>query len=316
MKNYVRRGVSLVSAMAVSLAVFPATSQTVGVNTAVRNIVKVKANAAASAVNARVKDRVSQGNDIVTAPASTLQILLLDQSSLTVGPNGRLIVDRFIYDPNRRASAVGVSIVKGAFRFLSGKSTHANPGQTTLRTPIASIGIRGTMVEGQVGQIAANVTKGESGIKGAGAVDPKTASLIVLRGPGPNTVSGETPGEITVTSGGKTVTIKTPGQSVFVPRNGAAPIVFSLSVLGYQSFDSALRTSPSSKSSVQRQQNQQARSNAQSPIRTASRNTEPTSKSAHGLEIGLAAAGAAAVGIIIAVSGKSDKEGQRAASPF
>ncbi len=314
MKNHLHRGVSVITAVAISLTILPATSQTVGVNTAVRNIVKVKANANAAALNARVKDRVSQGNDIVTAPASTLQIMLLDQSSLTVGPNGRLIVDRFIYDPNRGSSAVGVSIVKGAFRFLSGKSTHANPGQTSLRTPIASIGIRGTMVEGQVGQIAADVANGESGLAGAGKIDPKTASIIVLRGPGPNTLGGETPGEITVTSGGKTVTIKTSGQSVFVPRKGAAPIVFSLSTIGFQSFDSALRTSPSSKSSVQRQQNEQARSNSQSPQQAVGRKPDVAGKGVNGLEIGLAAGAASALGIILAVGGKSDSENPRSPS--
>ena len=313
MKNYLYRGVSIVTAMAVSLAFVPAISQVVGVNTAVRNIVKVKANATASAINARVKDRVSQGNDIVTAPASTLQIMLLDQSTLTVGPNGRLIVDRFIYDPSRRASAVGVSIVKGAFRFLSGKSTHASPGQTSLRTPIASIGIRGTMVEGHVGQIAADVAQTESGISGAGKVDPKTASLIVLRGPGPNTAGGETPGEITVTSGGKTVTVTTPGQGVFVPRSGAAPIVFGLSALGYQSFDSALRTSPSSTNPTLRLQNEVARANARPNTQPTARSAEPAGNGADRLMIGISAAGASALGIILAVGDKPSD--QRPASP-
>lgn len=313
MKNHLYRGVSLIAAISVSLAFVPAISQVVGVNTAVRNIVKVKANASASAINARVKDRVSQGNDIVTAPASTLQIVLLDQSTLTVGPNGRLIVDRFIYDPSRRASAVGVSIVKGAFRFLSGKSTHASPGQTTLRTPIASIGIRGTMVEGQVGQIAATLAKGEGGLSAAGKVDPKTASLIVLRGPGPNTAGGETPGEITVTSGGKTATVTTPGQGVFVPRSGAAPIIFGLSALGYESFDTALRTSPSSTNPTLRLQNEVARANARPGTQPAARSAEASGGGSDGLLIGLSAAAATALGVILAVDNKQSD--QRPTSP-
>ena len=325
MKNSLYRSVAVVTAIAVPLALVPAFSQTVGVNTAVRNIVKVKANEASAAINALVKQRVAQGNEIATAPASTLQVMLLDQSSLTVGPNGRLKVDRFVYDADRRASAVGVSIVKGAFRFLSGKSTHANPGQTALRTPIASIGIRGTIVEGHVGEIAANVASGETGLSGVGVVDPNTASMIVLRGPGPNAVGGETRGEISVTSGGVSVTVNSPGQAVFVPRAGAAPIVFTLSTLGYQSFDSALRTSPSSTNAVQRAQNQQARANAQSNA-LASTNPAGTNEGARGatesvsnagsglstgLTVGISIAAATALGVIIAIS----NDDRKAASP-
>ena len=124
-------------------------AQQVGIDAAVRNIVKVKqTSAATSAQNAKVKDPVRMANDITTQPNSTLQILLLDRSNLTVGPSAQLKVDRFVYDPNKKTSAMGASIVKGTFRFLSGKPMHANPGQTSLNTPAGSIGIRGTMVEG------------------------------------------------------------------------------------------------------------------------------------------------------------------------
>jgi hypothetical protein len=293
-----------VTLVAVTIGLFPAFSQTVGLNTAVRNIVKVKANAAAVAAQAQVKQRVSLGNDITTAQASSLQVMLLDQSSLTVGPNGRLVVDRFVYDPNRQASAVGVSIAKGAFRFLSGKATHANPGQTTLRTPISSIGIRGTMVEGNVGAVAAQIAGGEPGLRNAGPIDSNTASMIVLRGPGPNAKGGETPGAITVTSGGVTVDVTTPGQGVFVPREGAAPITFTLSTNGFQAFDSALRTTPSSLSALARQQNQQARTNAGN--QSAAGSTAGAGQGGGGgisqLALGLGAAGAAVIAIIVATS--------------
>jgi hypothetical protein len=300
-RYFFSRATAIVTIAAVTFGLFPAFSQTVGVNTAVRNVVKVKANAASAATQAQVKARVALGNDITTAQASMLQMLLLDQSSLTIGPNARLQVDRFVYDPNRRASAVGVSIAKGAFRFLSGKPTKANPGQSSLRTPIASIGIRGTMIEGTVGESAAQIAKGEAGLSNAGAVDPNTASMIILRGPGPNAKGGEAPGAISVTSGGVTVKINTPGQGAFVPREGAAPILFTLSSAGYGSFDTALRTSPSSVSALQRQQNRQARNNA-NPQQTATGVQSAAGSSSGGgissLAIGL---GAAAAAVFIAV---------------
>jgi hypothetical protein len=283
------------------LGAIPAFTQTVGVTTAVRNIVRVKANAAAVAAQAQVKQRVTLGNDIATAQASSLQVLLLDQSSLTVGPNGRLVVDRFVYDPNRQASAVGVSIAKGAFRFLSGKPIHANIGQSMLRTPIASIGIRGTMIEGNVGEMAVQIAQGEAGLSNAGAVDPNTASMIILRGPGPNARGGETPGAITVTSGGVSVDVTKPGQGVFVPREGAAPITFTLSDDGYHAFDDALRTAPSSFNAIKRQQNLQAKANANNGVAGSAADNFGQGGISN-LGLGLGAAGVAAVAAIVAVS--------------
>ena len=220
-------------------------AQQVGIDAAVRNIVKVKqTSAATSAQNAKVKDPVRMANDITTQPNSTLQILLLDRSNLTVGPSAQLKVDRFVYDPNKKTSAMGASIVKGTFRFLSGKPMHANPGQTSLNTPAGSIGIRGTMVEGAVGADALEILKSQAGFVLPANYDPATATLVVLRGPGPNAVRGEAPGQIDVTGGGKTITLNTPGQAVFIPGPGLPPITFNLSTGAFASFDALLRTTP------------------------------------------------------------------------
>lgn len=245
MNKHVLRGAQSSALLIIALGSAAALSQTVGVNAAVKNIVSVKPDATAAERAARLKDRVVQGNDFTTASNSRLQILLLDQSSLTIGPNARLKIDRFVYDANRKASAVGASIAKGAFRFLSGKATHANPGQSAITTPIASIGIRGTMIEGFVGEEAVAIARKERGLRVPSNVDPKTATLVVLRGPGPRAVASERQGSIDVTAANRIVTATTPGQAVFVPGPGLAPIgPFALSNQGYQAFDAALHTVP------------------------------------------------------------------------
>jgi FecR protein len=227
-----------------ALAALPAISQTVGINAAVRNIVTMKTKADPAAHRAKVKERVSLGDMIESGKASTLQVLLLDRTTLTVGPNSTMRVDRFVYDPNRKSSAVGASVAKGAFRFMSGKSVHGAPGQSTITTPVASIGIRGTIVEGFVGEEAV-ATIGREGLDiGAAKVDPATASLIVLRGPGQQ-ARGTAPGGIDVTAGGKSVAVDGSGLAVFVPGPGQAPIgPFKLSNLAYNALDKMLRSSP------------------------------------------------------------------------
>ena len=213
----------LVGAAIAAIIALPAAAQTVGVNAAVINDVRMKTEANPSVHRAAVKERVALGNDIATGASSRLQILLLDHTSFTVGANARLKIDRFVYDPNRNASAVGLSVTKGAFRFMSGKPLHANPGQSQINTPVASIGIRGTIVELAVGADALAVIGHQPGLPHFTA-DPATASLIFLRGPGSAALGGEQPGAIDVTAGGTTGSISGSGQAFFVAGPGQAPI--------------------------------------------------------------------------------------------
>lgn len=208
-----------------------ASAQTVGVNAAVVNDVRMTTQANATLHKAVIRERVSLGNDILTGKGSRLQVVLLDHTSFTVGANARIKVDRFVYDPNRNSSAVGLNVGRGAFRFMSGRPTHNAPGQSSIRTPVASIGIRGTIVDGVVGPDAIAIIRAQPGVSAAGS-DPETASLILLRGPGA-IAANEVPGGIDVSAGGTTVPVDEAGLAVFVPHPGATPIgPFRLSARG------------------------------------------------------------------------------------
>ncbi|MCT2401548.1 FecR family protein [Novosphingobium mangrovi (ex Huang et al. 2023)] len=234
-----------VAAMVAVLGTAPVDGQeVVGVNSAVRNDVKVRRDEKSEYRPAVVKAKVSLGNQVRTGSSSALQVTLLDKSNLTVGPNARFTVNRFVYDPRRKASSVGASVAKGTFRFMSGKAK--KEGSNAVSTPAATIGIRGTIFEGAVGEDAM-IAAGRQGLALPAKTDPQTATMVVLRGPGPNAQMGEHPGMIDVAAGGKVVTLDKPGQAVFVPYAGAAPIgPFQLNVPGYSTFDVVLRTAPSS----------------------------------------------------------------------
>ena len=204
-------------------AATPASAQVVGVNAAVVNDVRVAMRADAAQRPAQVKERVALGNAIQTGRSSALQVLLLDRTNFQVGANARITIDKFVYDPNRSASAVGLSVAKGAFRFMSGKTLRASPGQSAIRTPVASIGIRGTIVEGVVGADAVSIAGAEAGVPTVAGADPATASLILLRGPGIG-AQGQTPGAIDVTAGGRTVAVETIGFAVFVAGPNKPPV--------------------------------------------------------------------------------------------
>lgn len=196
--------------------------EVIGINAAVLNNVRIRPGGATVARTAVVRQRVALADEVQTGGRSQLQVLLLDRSTFTVGANARLTIDRFVYDPARGARSVGASVVKGAFRFMSGRPDAK--GSSSIRTPVATIGIRGTIVDGVVGEDAVRIAVGERGVGPGVRSDPATASLIILRGPGRGAQGRVQPGIIDVSSGGRTVTVDLPMRAVYVPRPGAAPI--------------------------------------------------------------------------------------------
>jgi hypothetical protein len=87
---------------------------------------------------------VFQDETISTARESNAQLLFLDQTSLTIGPSSDVMLDRFVFDGNRRASDFAVQATRGALRFVSGSSKSES---YKVRTPVATIGVRGTIVD-------------------------------------------------------------------------------------------------------------------------------------------------------------------------
>jgi hypothetical protein len=81
---------------------------------------------------------------IRTGAASTAQILFLDKTSLTIGPRAELTLDRFVYNPSKGTGQVVLNAVQGAFRFVTGSQ---NPRNYTIKTPVGTLGVRGTIVD-------------------------------------------------------------------------------------------------------------------------------------------------------------------------
>jgi hypothetical protein len=221
-----------------------AQADAVGVNAAIRNKVEIRHVADGKVRPAVLRERVLLNDIVRPEKASQLQILLLDRSTFTVGANARIAIDRFVYDPAAKSRALGVSVTRGAFRFMSGRTLGRPSGPVSVRTPVATIGIRGTIFEGVVGEDAIEIAKHEPAIGKKVKSKEDEASLIVLRGPGRATQGDVIPGAIDVSASGQTVTLDSPGLAVYVPRRGAAPIgPFRISTAGLLALQSLLRTS-------------------------------------------------------------------------
>lgn len=112
----------------------------VGVAAAVTNRVQ----GSVGARTLKTGDRIFQNENIETGADSRSQLLFRDETVLNVGPDSRVTLDRFVYDPARGGSGAAVSVGRGALRFISGNM----PSQSyEIRTPAGSIGVRGTIVD-------------------------------------------------------------------------------------------------------------------------------------------------------------------------
>lgn len=81
---------------------------------------------------------------VVTDANGKLQLLFLDGSALTVGPNSDVVVDEFVYNPKAKTGKLAFSATKGLFRLVGGRISKTTP--VLLKTPHAVIGIRGGIV--------------------------------------------------------------------------------------------------------------------------------------------------------------------------
>src|SRR5215467_8127066 len=83
-----------------------------------------------------------QANEVVTTKSDDrAHLVFLDGSSLTVGPNARLTIDKFVYDPNTKTGDLSITATQGVFRLVGGKISKTNP--IVINTPSGTIGIRG-----------------------------------------------------------------------------------------------------------------------------------------------------------------------------
>lgn len=90
---------------------------------------------------------VQRRERIETSPEGSAQIVFSDTSTMTVGRNSAVTIDDFVYSGGRGQQ--GVSMAKGVMRFVGGGVSHEDGAK--LRTPTASIGVRGGTALIQIG---------------------------------------------------------------------------------------------------------------------------------------------------------------------
>ena len=122
-------------------------------------------------------DKIYLNETIVAGAGSGTQILLLDQSTFTIGEDSEVVMDTFIFDPATNDGKIVASVKQGSLKVISGLISKKNPDSLTVEVPEGTLGSRGT-------EFQTVVSKG------------RTDTLLI--GPGKNNTLGMRPGAVLI----------------------------------------------------------------------------------------------------------------------
>ena len=122
-------------------------------------------------------DKIYLNETIYAGAGSGTQILLLDQSTFTVGEESEVVMDTFIFDPATNDGKIVASVKQGSLKVISGLISKKDPDSLTVEVPEGTLGSRGT-------EFQTVVSKG------------RTDTLLI--GPGKNNTLGMRPGAVLV----------------------------------------------------------------------------------------------------------------------
>ena len=126
-------------------------------------------------------DKVYLGETIYAGVNSGTQVLLLDQSTFTIGSDSEVVIDTFVYDPGTNVGKIISKVKKGSLKVISGLISLNNPDNLTVTVPAGTIGARGTEFQTIVN-------------------NKENSTKTLLIGPGKNNTLGLRPGSVLVSN--------------------------------------------------------------------------------------------------------------------
>lgn len=67
-----------------------------------------------------------------------------DRTTVQITEQSKLVIDDFVYDPRKGSGKLALKMALGTARYASGQIAKNNPQQVAVKTPTASIAVRGT----------------------------------------------------------------------------------------------------------------------------------------------------------------------------
>jgi hypothetical protein len=132
------------------------------------SVSRVQNEARVGGANAAVGTSVHMGDALQTGANARLEVTFVDNTRLTLGENARVVIDRYVYNPDRSIGAMALKSTRGALRFATGKISQMDQKNVTVATPAAALAVRGTEFwTGPInGQYGALLLKGKVEVSG------------------------------------------------------------------------------------------------------------------------------------------------------
>ncbi|PLX33083.1 MAG: hypothetical protein C0605_16935 [Hyphomicrobiales bacterium] len=196
----------IIAALALCLPATQLAAKTAPIGGARVVVNEVTGKIGGKSVTLRRGDGVFENELISTGDKAQAQFQFIDKTLLTLGEKSDIRLDAYVYNPRRKSGRIVINSLKGAFRFVSGSARKA---AYQVKTPLATIGVRGTVIDGFMssdGQFSVFILqRGKMIVCADGACRPvnKAGFYVVVRADGsitkPRQWTGRVPG-ITFTS--------------------------------------------------------------------------------------------------------------------
>jgi hypothetical protein len=140
-------GVGLLSGgIGVGLAVPPALAQSGNIGT----VAAVKPDAFGTPPSApeqtlAIGTGLVENERIRTTAEGTANVVFADRTTLTVGKNSEITLDKFVYDPAGGAGSMVLDLKQGALRFVGGALSKGGANSVQVKTPTATMTVRGAI---------------------------------------------------------------------------------------------------------------------------------------------------------------------------
>lgn len=82
--------------------------------------------------------------DAIKTQQGKTSITFLDNTKVQINENSKLVIDDFVYDPNKKTGKLALNMALGTVRYASGAIAHNSPAGVAVNTPSATVSVRGT----------------------------------------------------------------------------------------------------------------------------------------------------------------------------
>jgi hypothetical protein len=90
-----------------------------------------------------VNTTVEMNDTIVTARARA-RLEFDDKTQVNITEQSKIVIDEFVYDPKQGSGKLAMKMVQGTARYASGQIAKNSPQNVNVRTPTATVAVRGT----------------------------------------------------------------------------------------------------------------------------------------------------------------------------